>query len=258
MDISKFFETLAQYLNFFLDFLLLRGFERYGRLGSISPELVSYFIVGVFAAYVISSIKRMPGYERLQVSEESTANSEARQITVVKTSGDSEDDFKMDMAGFVLLSIVVGIFFHAFLVVYNKIFPVTEIGNIKDSLNAIFAVNAMYNPLNAILKQIQRGAKLLATVAPSCALVGAGLLLTLSGVYFFSIYYWIYAFAAVHGTSRKYMMGPMAIVVALGLVLGIVVFITQRASKRTAQGTVPPATPAESEVVPDTLQTPGN
>jgi hypothetical protein len=258
MDISKFFETLAQYLNFFFDFLLLRGFDKYTRVGSINSELVSYFVVGVFAAYVISSIKRVPGYEQMYAAEESSGTTETTQVTVVKTS-DGGGDFKMDMAGFVLLSIAGGIVFHCFLVVYHKIFPLTEIGNIKDSLNAVFAVNAVYNPLNAILKHINRGGKLLAKLSPGCALFAAGLMFVVSGIYFFTIFYWIYAFAAVHGTTRKYMLGPSGILAALGLALGVLIAVTsRRASVRNTKFVVLPSENPEAEVTPNAMQTPGN
>lgn len=216
MEISKLFEILAEYLNFLIDFGMLRGFEKYTRLGSISPELVTYFVAGVFIAYVISSIKRVPGYERIVATQPEPASLEAE-----TSNPKSDDNLKMDMAGFILLSITGALLFHAFLVGYHKIFSGTEIGNVKDSFNAVFAANAIYHPINAALKQVQRGAKQLAEASTSLSVIGSALYLIISALYFATTYYFIFAFARTHGTSLKYQLGMM---VAFTLVLTIAVF----------------------------------
>lgn len=242
MDLSKFFETLAQYLNFFFDFVLVGGLDKYARIGSVSPELVSYFIVGLFVAYVVSSVKHVPGYERM-ITTEDTAPSGKVESAALKITLSTDTDSKTDMAAFILLSIAGGIICHLFILIHHKVFPNTEIGNIKDTLNAVFAVNAVYNPLNALLKQVQRGAKIMGKISRGWGLVGAAILLITSGIYFGTTYYWLYAFAGMHGTSRKYMLGPMGFFVVLGLILGIFLVIAKSRSSSDAVQAVDPGAP---------------
>jgi len=227
VEIAKFFEILAQYLNFYFDFVFLRGIEKYTRLGSISPELVSYFVIGVLVAYAIASIKRVPGYERKIPSGKasSTTIEPAGTIADKESSGSLEGIVNVDMASFVVLSIAGGVYFHGCLVAYHKLFPTTGVGNIKDTLNAVFAVNAIFHPLNALLKQTQRVGNVIGRMSRGFAIIGAGLMFCVSAIYFAFVYYWIYALAGVHGTTRKYMIAPMVLAGAIPTALIILIAI---------------------------------
>jgi hypothetical protein len=65
MEINGLFETLAGYLDFFIDFMLFRGMEKYTRLGSVSPTLVAFYVTGVFIAYLVSSVRKRTIYGQL-------------------------------------------------------------------------------------------------------------------------------------------------------------------------------------------------
>ena len=72
MEIKGLFDSLAGYLDFLINFVLLSGMEKYARLGSISPTLVAFFVIGVFVAYLIALMNRVPGYEKIRCKKNSS------------------------------------------------------------------------------------------------------------------------------------------------------------------------------------------
>jgi hypothetical protein len=216
MEFKTLFEILASYLTFVLDFSTLSGMEKFSRIGEVSPPLVSYFVAGTLLAYVISRLKSVPGYEKLA---DGTQGQEPP-LTSEGSLPKGVDVDAPDMAAFIFMSILGMIAFHSFLLLFRAIFGGPEIGNVKDTLNAAFAVNAVYNPLNAFLKRLQRSLRDVTAQAPGCAVIVASLMLLISLVYFGSTYYWIYALASVHGTSKTFMLKALILPIIAGLILG--------------------------------------
>lgn len=229
MELKDLFEILANYLSFLLDFLTLSGMEKFSRVGEVSPPLVSYFVAGTLLAYVISRLKTIPGYEKLadgSPGEEGTSS-----------SGDGSlpkalDVDAPDMAAFIFLSIIGAIAFHGFILLFRAIFGGPDIGNVKDTLNAAFAVNAVYNPFNAILKRLQRFLRGVSGLPRGCALTVASFMLLIALAYFGSIYYWVYALASVHGTSRAFMVKASLAPVIIGIIVGVWLAISRRSDSQ--------------------------
>jgi hypothetical protein len=232
MDVEGLFKTLADYLNFTIDFLLLRGFEKYARMGKVSPELVSYFVVGVLVAYLIASMRKPPGYAD-RVTPEDRGEPEAQATPAPRGEGKEggpdplSGQMRAEMAQFALMSVVFGMLFHVLLVVFNWFFG-GEIGTVKDTLNAIFAVNAAYNPLNALLKQAGRVADVVAPISLGWRLLAGAVHLLAAAVHFGCTFYWLYALSTVHGTSVWYILGPVSPFVVLGIVLAVVILLSGR------------------------------
>jgi hypothetical protein len=213
MEIKGLFDSLAGYLDFIIDCILLSGMEKYARLGNISPTLVTFFVIGVFVAYLIASMNKMPGYEKILRSDQ-VAPSDVQ--TDVKK-------FQVDMAQFVMGSIAGAIFLHGFLKVYNQVFGTPTIGSVKDTLNGIFAYNAIYHPMNAVLQQIGRGAN--ALVGLGANLVGGVLLVGVVVVYLVSGIFLLYPLAAVHQTSIGSLILPCLVFVAFFFLLFALFFL---------------------------------
>src|SRR5437870_4214315 len=142
MEIKGLFDSLAGYLDFAIDFLLLSGLEKYARIGTVSPTLVAFFVIGVFVAYLIASTKKVPDY--LKASSVPNAAEGATSSSEVDVKG-----FQTDMARFVLMSILGAVLFHCFLRGYSRVFGMPDINSVKDTLNGVFAYNAVYHPYNA-------------------------------------------------------------------------------------------------------------
>ena len=235
MEIKGLFDALAGYLDFFIDFMLLRGMEQFARLGEISPTLVAYFVIGVFIAYLVSSMKKTPGY-LLQKKAASAARDEVSppgQQVPSPPSGVSdshaENDvkkFQVDMAQFVVLSILGGFLFHGFLDVYAAVFGSPPISSVKDTLNAVFAYNAVYHPFNAFANKINRGAKMLAPLGGAPSAVAVALFVGLTVFYFGAPFYLLYALAAVHQTSIGSMILPSVAFVAVFIASFVLFFLS--------------------------------
>ena len=230
MDVKGLFDVLAGYLDFLVDTLMLRGMHKYARSGEINPVLVSYFVAGVFVAYLISSVRRVPGYEQVLEEDQSHSSSpdtpDAQHASKQPLEDPKEVD-PSDMASFVLLSIMGGLLFHGFLLVYDKVIGKIEIGSVKDTLNAVFAYNAIYHPFNAALKQVSKALRVIARAGRACALVAAMLFFLIAAFYFGGIIYFLYPLAAVHGTTMTYMLGPsLLIIVSFFVLIALVARIT--------------------------------
>lgn len=245
MEISKLFEILANYLDFAIDFLLLRGLDKRARLGAIDPQLVQFFVAGVLVAYIIASIKRMPGYEARIPSglpttpPEVTHASESGEPPATKGSSLASES---DMAGFMLVSVLLALVFHGFLLLYHRVVATTSIGNAKDTLNALFAVYAVYNPINAVWKQLWRvgNTMLWRSHSPTTKTTGQ---IVLNGVNLGQaaalLYYSICALAAVHRTSRRYMLAALGVpTLLIGVIIGVIFFFWSVRPKDQGRSTV--------------------
>ena len=62
MDFDKLLNPVAEYLDFFVDFVLLRGIEPYSKSGSVSPKLLSFFFIGLILSLIIKRLKRVPTF----------------------------------------------------------------------------------------------------------------------------------------------------------------------------------------------------
>ncbi len=239
MDFAKLFEILAKYLDFVIDVILLHPLDQYARRGAIDAGLVSYFVAGVLLAYVIASVKSVPGYEaRTQDSSREPAALQDDMDKSAAAAGDKANPLSKEspeILAFVVLSILGAVVFHLALLLYHTINPSSSIGNIKDTLNAVFAIGAVYNPINALLKQVQRIAKMVAPISRGCALTAVGIQLTAALLYFAFTYYYLYAFAAMHGTSKWYISLPLILFALLGLVIGILLIIQSASSTQASR-----------------------
>ena len=257
MDFTKLFENLAKYLDFIIDVILLHPLDQYTRRGTVDPGLVSYFVAGVLLAYVIASVKSIPGYDsRIQDGDQVPQDGVDKSPAPAGGKANPLSKENPEILAFVVLSILGALVFHFALLLYHKLNPSSSIGNVKDTLNAVFAIGAVYNPLNALLKQVQRIAKMMAPISPGCALTAAGIQFMAALIYFGIIYYYLHAFAAVHGTSNWYISPPLILFASLGLVLGILLIFQARSTKESpavAEVVVPTAvgiTGAEEKVGP--------
>ena len=210
MEIKGLFDSLAGYLDFLIDFVLLSGMEKYARLGSISPTLVAFFVIGVFVAYLIALMNKVPGYEKILFGDQVALS-------------DNEPDVKkiqVDMAQFVMTSIMGALVFHGFLKGYSQIFGTPTIGSVKDTLNGIFAYNAMYHPMSAVLHKIGRGVRAL----NQATLMAVVLYLAVAITFLVSSTYLLYPLAAVHQISIWSLVLP-SVVFVIFLVLLFALFV---------------------------------
>ena len=222
MEIKALFEILASYMDFVIDFLRSSGMEAYMRAGSVSAQLVSYFIAGVLIAYIIAKLKAIPGYQKLIEQEPAPAG---RPQTIVAILPAGDETREADMAAFVVGSFVGALCFHGFLLAYSRVVGQSSLGSAKDTLNAVLAFNAVYHPLNALALKISPRLKSLMqpTSGRGCALTALTLYLVLVLLQCASLYYLDYALAAVHGTSILYMfMAGLLFIVLFFTVLFVV------------------------------------
>jgi len=235
VDISGIFEILGKYVDFVVDFLSFGGLQKYQRLGSVSPELMSFFVASVVLSYAIALAKRIPTYEsRIPSGKDSAADRKSADSSPPDSDPDGDKALTKDSSEIlthVLLSIGGAAFFHGTLLLYHWIRGGESIGNIKDTINAALATNAVYNPCNAFLKQLQRLANAIARVSRRWAIAASLVLLSLSLLYFLFIFYWIDAFAGVHGTTRMYMLPPLATMGILKIVISVLLIRSQKASR---------------------------
>jgi hypothetical protein len=64
MDLEKLFNPVAEYFDFLVDFVKLDGISRFSRLGSVSPKLVSFVILGMIFGIVIKKAKTIPSFSQ--------------------------------------------------------------------------------------------------------------------------------------------------------------------------------------------------
>jgi len=232
MEVKALFEILAAYLGFVIDFVLSRGMERYARLNALSPQLVSYFVAGVFIAYLIAKARRFPGYEGFgetqTLPEKPTeANTPEIEATGAVASNENKNvtaapapaQDAPDMAAFVLMCFGGALLFHAWLYIYSNAIFHAKLGSVKDTLNAVFAYNAVYFPLDAAIRKARNWLQTsVASLSRGCAIVAMLLLFLLVLPYLAILYYLDYALAAVHGTTLAYMfVASITFLPAIGL-----------------------------------------
>jgi len=64
MQFPDLFKVIADYVGFVVDFLAFRGLRDYALKPAVDPVLAAYFVVGVLFAYLLSTARRFPGYEK--------------------------------------------------------------------------------------------------------------------------------------------------------------------------------------------------
>jgi hypothetical protein len=227
VDVKNLFDGLAKYLDFLLDLFLLSGVQKYAKQGEVSGELVSFFVAGLLVAYLVSGIDRVPGYETLLKHSAPRPGGKKPRTNFGQKSDDPIS--KPDMAQFAIVSILGGLLLHGFLLVYAQLAGDPRIGSVKETLNAVFAYNALYHPFNAVALQLQRGARSLAGTTRAASILAAVTMLLIAVAHGATVIYLIYPLAALHGTTMTHMLwlclaflmvvlaGCVLILLALGL-----------------------------------------
>jgi len=225
MNIDSLFGALAEYLDFIINLALLRGMDEYLNLGHVSPKLVAFAVVGVSIAYLISYSQKVPRYGA--PVEITRAATDAPQEETVTQDKENEKDKSKDLikspeiALFLIYTILSGFLFHGFLILYNLTFQLA-VHSVNDSLNAVFAYNALINPIISILNKIQ---KLLEKLKYKNwkTMMFAGISNIIIGlIYIGSAIYWAYPFAAVHGESIKNMLW---LTIGFGVIIFVLIFL---------------------------------
>ena len=93
----------------------------------------------------------MPSYDEMTsrlLAGKTSQNTTGQLETAPEASSD-----KAQIAFFILISIVGACFFHGILILYSRWIHPFPHGGIKDTLNGIFAFNAVYIPMDALLKK---------------------------------------------------------------------------------------------------------
>lgn len=215
-DAESLFEILANYLNFSIDFLRLRGMEDFQALGSIDKDLVAYFVAGATVAFLMATIKRLPTYDevtnRLLAGKIFPKGPES--VEIMPEAGSD----KAQIVAFVAISVVGACFFHGILILYARWVHTFPIGSIKDTLNGIFAFNAVYMPLDALLKKAQQILKTIAKAGGGSAIFSAILQLVIAALYFTLAGLSVWALAQVHKATFGQMFWP-------AMIAGILIFI---------------------------------
>ena len=152
MSEKDLFSILADYVNFAIDFIKFRGMNRYILIGSVSSELVAFFVAGVFIAYLIAIAKTYPGYRK-------HIDGEVLHKEDKEKNKDEEKVASADMALFVLRSILLSLIAHIILVVFAVFFRQFRIGSANDTVNAFLGFNAVFHPLNSLVLKLSIGAK---------------------------------------------------------------------------------------------------
>jgi hypothetical protein len=219
-DTEGIFEILANYLNFSIDFLRLRGMDGFRLKGAIDKDLVAYFVAGVTMAFLMATIKRMPSYD--EMTSRLLAGKASLKTAPVSEEAAEDSSDKAQIAAFVLISVVGSCFFHGTLILYSRWIHTFPHGGIKDTLNGIFAFNAVYLPMDALLKKVQQLLKTLGKAGGVNAIFAAIFLFAISLVYFSFAGLSVWALAQVHGTTFWQMFWPAMIA---GLLMFVIVLI---------------------------------
>ena len=216
-DAEGFFEILANYLNFSIDFLRLRGMDEFHLKGSIDKDLVAYFVAGVTVAFLLANIKRLPSYDEMTSRLLAGKTASSPDADKLEAAPEASSD-QAQIAAFVLISVVGSCFFHGILILYSRWIHTFPHGGIKDTLNGIFAFNAVYIPLDALLKKAQQFLKRLGQAGGGSALFAASLLFVTSLLYFSLAGLSIWALARVHDATFGQMFWP-------AMIAGILMFV---------------------------------
>ena len=244
MILTDIFNTLADYLNFAIDFISWRAITAFRRLDKVNAELVSYFITGLILAFVISYTTKVPTYIPQDTDDETQPMEKADRGTPNAAPPATSEPFKLSdslILGAVLLTLVGPILFHLVLVPYNRIYHPYTIGSMKDTMNAFMAALAIYMPVNALATRVQRGA-----TSVSRRYIGLRFVLLFyivvvviaqaPGIYLTAA--WIQAIATVHGTPFWYMIPPTLL---LAVPLGALILWGKSQVAKTAETSELPA-----------------
>jgi hypothetical protein len=203
MDIKGLFDGLAKYLDFLIDLCLLQDIGKYAKQSQISPDLVSFFVVGLLVAYLVTAIKHLPGYEPML----KTASTATGMETAAAAQDHTKDPvIKHDMAQFALMSILGALLLHGFLTLWSQFPGTPKLGSVHETLNAVFAYNAFYHPFNALALQSQRGLKALVGINRRTSLFAAGMMFLVAIFYCVTLVYLLHPLAVLHGTTLVQML----------------------------------------------------
>lgn len=212
MQFTDIFDLLADYFNFVVDFLQSSGLESYALSGSVDSKLFSFFVVGVVLAYAIGKIRDLPSYPGASPNVPPGPASQPPTPETVDT---------ISLGAFTLLSILFGVFYHWYMKGYAWAFELPVRGNIKDTLNALLALNAFFHPFNALWNRTLLWLKArIATRPPRpvliliIVLIGALIVLMLA-----SVYYLAWAIAILHGLGVRQLVGVVVSFSLLSIVL---------------------------------------
>jgi len=220
MQFPDLFKVIADYVGFVVDFLAFRGLRDYALKPAVDPVLAAYFVVGVLFAYLLSTARRFPGYEKhLEAGTPKRAPSGTTTAPLKEHSS--------DMALFIMASMLGAVVVHWLFVLGNAVLGGDEFGSVKATLNATLAWNAVFHPLNAFAKKcsvLLQAAREKGSVRPRVAGTLGGVLVL---VPLALVTQWIHAMATVHGTSFWYMaavqgvsfVALVVLLVAIGSIL---------------------------------------
>ena len=216
MDINGLLDAFARYLNFVVDFLAARGMQSYAKLSSVNSDLATFFVFGLTLAYLISRARTIPTYASITDGGVQSGFSDA--------DGAKNDSYNVLLNCFLFVGI--GILFHIVLRVYFAlVFPAVRL-SLKDSINAILGFNAVYVPIDALIRVLTREdvIQYVGNVASyqtrqfnrrGCLFVVIAMLRVASFAYLLAIGYEIYAFSAVHQLPFSELIIPFIIWIIL-------------------------------------------
>lgn len=204
MQVSDIFKVLADFVEFACDLLAGRGLEPYARKGVVDPQLVAFCVTGVALAYLITSAKKFPGYERQGAQQPgNTARSRWQLRKAVKSD---KQQLASDMLLFIVCLLPGAAVLHPILVMVNGWFGAGELGTVRDTINAGLAFGAVWHPTRALLLRTEaalRSGIQKKIVRPR---VGAALLVASLLAQLAFLYYWITPLAVVHSQERGAML----------------------------------------------------
>lgn len=212
MEIEKIFGKLAEYLEFTIDFLMLRGLERFARLGSISPDLLFFCIVGTLFAVYFHFASGIPDF-----SIEATPSSATGSTDRAKLGGHLLE--RGQLVIFIPMLVVGAILAHVSLLVCT-LRGGLEIGSFKDSLNATLATGAVGHPILVLATRLGRFGGAVRDVSRGAASAIATLS-TLASVAVLGYYF--HAIAVVHRVTLWRMVWPLIVFFVLAFMLAIAV-----------------------------------
>jgi len=202
MEFTDIFRILADYFNFSVDFAQSRGLEPFVLKGLVDPTLFSFFVVGLVLAYAIGKIKELPAYAGATANPASSASNHVTTPEGVDT---------VSLGALTLLGIILGVLYHWYMVGFARVFDLPLRGNVKDTLNALLAFNALFNPFNAIWHRILAWLKArIATKPPRPILILIMILIVaMIGLQLGALYYLTWCIATLQGLTFRQLLWPV-------------------------------------------------
>jgi len=230
MDFKDIFDSLARYVGFYVDILRFRGLDSYARLEVVDSTLFSYFVIGLFLAYMIARTKTAEGYAAILEDEEPTGIGRSAEKLVEKVESTS-------LSTFVLISLAWAATFHLYLLLYSRLFGRPALGSIEDTINGTLAVNAILTPFNAVSLRVSRWANSMkrGNRLPSLRKFAGALSFLMALLHFGSFVYMIWTMASTHGLRFAELVVPTLsyTVVGIVLLLPVAIMMTKDRALRT-------------------------